>query len=74
METYYISELQNANSYREATKIEAQNLTQAKRKASRMQCFYGTILEIGLSVNESGFILNPISRKIGGKWVDVELY
>lgn len=74
METYYISELQNANSYREATKIEAKNLTQAKRKASRMQCFYGTVMEIGLSVNESGFILNPISRKIDGKWVDVELY
>ena len=73
MATYYIAELQNANSYREATKIEAQNLTQAKRAASRMQCFYGTILEIGLSVNESGFILNPISRKINNKWVDVEL-
>lgn len=74
METYYISELQNAHSYREATKIEAKNLTQAKRKASRMQCFYGTVMEIGLSVNESGFILNPISRKINNKWVDVELY
>ena len=66
--TYYVAEIQNADSYREAEKIEAKNLTAAKRIASRSQCFEGTILEIAESVNEQGFITDPIARKENGRW------
>lgn len=71
-ETYYIAELQSANSYSVATKIEAINVTSAKRIASRMQYFYGTVLEISTNVNYDGFILDPICRKINGKWENCE--
>jgi len=46
MNTYYVTEKQNINSTREAEKIQAKDLTHAKRKASRMQAFHGTVLEI----------------------------
>ena len=66
--TYYVAEIQNAGSYREADKIEASSLAAAKRIASRNQCFQGTVLEIGESVNEQGFITDPIARKENGRW------
>jgi hypothetical protein len=68
MNTYYIAELQNKNSYRKAEQITAKDLTSAKRIAGRGQFFQGTVMEIGLSVDNNGFITTPIARKINGKW------
>lgn len=72
METYYVAELQNEHSYREAFVIKAQSRSHAKKLATKAQTFYGTILEIGLSVNESGFITHPVCRKVGGVWTDLD--
>ena len=66
-QAYYFAELQNAGSYRQAEKLKATSLRAAKREASMRQVFQGTTLEIGNSVNEDGFITNPIARKEDGK-------
>ena len=63
METYYVAELQNENSYRKAFVIKAQSRSHAKKLATKAQAFYGTVLEIGLSVNKSGFITQLRDRK-----------
>lgn len=68
MQTFYIAELQNPFSYRKAEAIQAKDLASAKRKASKMQCFYGTVMAISDEINEDGFILNAICKKINGKW------
>lgn len=72
METYYVAELQNEHSYREAFIIKAQSRSHAKKLATKAQTFYGTVLEIGLSVDENGFITHPICRKVGGVWSDLD--
>ena len=66
-QAYYFAELQNAGSYRQAEKLKATSLRAAKREASMRQVFQGTTLEIGNSVNEDGFIMNPVARKEDGK-------
>lgn len=66
-QAYYFAELQNAGSYRKAEKLKATSLRAAKREASMRQAFQGTTLEIGNSVNEDGFIMNPVARKEDGK-------
>lgn len=66
-QAYYFAEIQNAGSYRQAEKLKATSLRAAKREASMRQVFQGTTLEIGNSVNEDGFILNPVARKEDGK-------
>lgn len=66
-QAYYFAELQNASSYRQAEKLKATSLRAAKREASMRQVFQGTTLEIGNSVSEDGFILNPVARKEDGK-------
>ena len=71
-QAYYFAELQNAGSYRQAEKLKATSLRAAKREASMRQVFQGTTLEIGNSVNDDGFILNPIARKeVGKHWEDI---
>jgi len=60
---YTVTEKQNMNSYRDGELVEARNLADAKRKASRMQSFQGTVLEIS---DTSG----PICYKENGKWKD----
>lgn len=71
-QVYYFAELQNAGSYRKTEKLKATSLRAAKREASMRQAFYGTVLEIGNSINEDGFILNPIARKeVGKHWEDI---
>ena len=62
MTTYIITELQNANSSRKGEAIEAADLSAAKRKASGMQMFKGTVLEI---TAENGARL---AIKRDGKW------
>ena len=64
MTTYIITELQNAQSHRKGEAVEAANLTAAKRKASGMQMFKGTVMEIAM---ENGAVL---SRKENGLWID----
>ena len=66
-QAYYFAELQNAGSYRQAEKLKATSLRAAKREASMRQVFQGTTLEIGNSVSEDGFFLNPVARKEDGK-------
>ena len=65
MTTYIITELQNAQSGRKGETIEAADLTAAKRKASSLQMFKGTVMEIAA---ENGPVL---SRREGGRWIDV---
>ena len=65
MTTYIITELQNAQSSRKGETVEAANLTAAKRKASSLQMFQGTVMEIAA---ENGAV---ISRKEDGKWNDI---
>ena len=70
MNTYYIAELQNRNSYRKAEKIDAETLTAAKRVAVRQQVFQGSVLEIGTTVSSQGFIENPIAIRENGRWME----
>lgn len=65
MKTYIIKEIQNVNSEREGVTIEAADLSQAKRKASRNQTFKGTTLRIE-TIN--GACLSY--KESGSKWVD----
>ena len=71
METYYVAELQNEYSYGKASIIEAKSLSHAKKLATKAQVFRNTVLEIGLSVDDCGFIIHPICRKVGGVWSDL---
>ena len=65
MTAYIITELQNAQSHRKGEAIEAPSLSAAKRRATGMQMFKGTVLEIAA---ENGSVL---SRKEDGRWIDV---
>jgi len=58
---YTVTEKQTANSWREGEKIKAVSLSEAKRKASRMQVFQGTVLEISDAAG-------PIAIKENGVW------
>ena len=68
---YYVAEVAGLHSFAKAERIVAKNLTSAKRSASRYQMFLGTVLYLGKAVNSSGFIIEPIAVKKGGKWVDL---
>lgn len=65
---FYVAEVQNVNSVREAEEISAKDLTEAKRKASRGQAFCGTVLVIGTEIDENGFITDLLVYKENGKW------
>jgi len=70
MKTYIISETQTATSYREGEKIEASNLSVAKRLATKYQMFQNTYLKIE---NETGDVLSiKYNKDAGGKWHDSE--
>ena len=56
-----------SNSYRQAEKIEAENLTAAKRMASRRQVFLDTCLKIGWGLDSNGFINEVLAIKEPGK-------
>lgn len=64
---YYFSEVDSLNSYRQATKIEAESLTAAKKMASRRQVFQGTCLKIGWGLDSNGFINELLAIKEPGK-------
>ena len=66
---FYCMETENPQSFSKARKIEATNLTIAKRIASRNRVFVGTTLIIGNSVNSQGVVTEPICVKISDeKW------
>lgn len=65
MQNFKLIEKQNFNSEREAITFTAKNLHGAKIKASRMQFFKGTVLEI---TAENGATL-AVKEK-NGKWID----
>lgn len=65
--SYVIKEVQNINSDREGIHIETVSLSQAKRIASKKQCFHGTVMRIE-TVN--GFWL--AHKEDGKRWVDCE--
>jgi len=62
---YIISEVQYVNSCKEGEIIEAKNLTDAKRKATKMQAWQGSIMKI--STNGE-----CVACKEHGGWTDVE--
>lgn len=64
MNKYVVIEAQNLNSVRKGTEVQAKSLTDAKRKASRMQAFVGTSLSIE-SINGE-----RLAYKERGKWHD----
>ena len=70
MANFVISELQNANSYCEGTKIYANSLTAAKGRATKEQVFQNTYLKIE---SESGDLLSiKYNADAGGRWHDSE--
>ena len=64
MAKYIVRELQNANNCRPGEKIEASSLPNAKRQATRMQVFKGTVLKLEC---ENGAVA---SIKENGTWRD----
>ena len=68
---FYFSEVANLNSYREAESLKANTLSAAKREASRKKAFYGTFLYIGNSIDQNGFIIEPIAVKTKEGWRDI---
>lgn len=53
---YYVVELENLHSFRKATIVSAKSLRGAKSWASRNQCFCNTVIVVGQSVDNNGFI------------------
>lgn len=73
---YYMSEVMNYCSFREATKLQATTFDEAKKEAESLQAFCGTTLYLGYTVDERGFI-PPYANlaykvKETGKWVEIE--
>ena len=71
--TYYFSESSSINAIAQGEMLKATNLSDAKREASRRQCFQGTVLKIGTiySLNANGLLVDEIaSKEDGKKWVD----
>ena len=69
---YYVAEVAGLHSFPKAERINAKGLTSAKRSASRYQMFQGTVLYLGMAVDNNGFIIDPIAVKKGNKWVDLD--
>lgn len=65
MTRYYIHETTHFNALRKGEPIEANSLTDAKRKASRAQMFQSTVLQIS---SEWG---QPLCVKEDGRWRDL---
>ena len=69
--TYYVAEVTSPHSFAKAEKINAKSRSSAKRSASRYQMFIGTILYLGRTIDDNGFIIEPIAVKKGDKWLDL---
>lgn len=62
MATFIITEKQTVNSSREGRAVQAADLTAAKRAASSMQMFQGTVMTVS---DEAG---NILASKQDGAW------
>jgi hypothetical protein len=65
MTKFKMIEKENLNSIRESQEFYAKNLRGAKRKASNMQCFYNTVIEL---MDEFGKTI-AVKEK-GGRWIE----
>ena len=66
---FYYMEVETPQSFSKARKIEATDITTAKRIASRNRVFIGTTLVLGNSVNSQGFVTEPVYVKVSDeKW------
>lgn len=63
-QVYLVEEVQDINSSRTPERIRAEDLSEAKSKATRMQMFRGTVLKVRA---ENGALL---SMKRDGEWID----
>lgn len=61
---YIITEVQSINSHRQGEIINAKNLTDAKRKATKMQVWQGTIIKINTPEGEC------LAYKEYDKWIN----
>ena len=68
MTTYIMTETQNRNSHREGVKFQSKNLTSAKRKATSLQVFEGTFLELC----EDG--VTVAVKESNGKWINQKYF
>lgn len=70
---YYMMETINANLFRKAEPLKAQNLTAAKREASRKAVFYDTVLTIGTKLNGEGLLVpsGNVAIKSLGIWYNI---
>lgn len=73
MNKYIVRELQQEGAFREGVEVHARSLSQAKRKATALQVFEGTILRIesshGGSIGATD-IGKTLSVKKCGCWID----
>ena len=65
---YYYGECQTFGSIPTGARLNAKTLASAEREATRKQCFVGTILKVGLGIDEGGLLTNIIAVKSNGKW------
>ena len=65
MNTYNIEETTAVYARRSGNTVQAKDLASAKRKASKAQCFHGTVMNI---FTEDGSVL--LAYKSKGKWID----
>ena len=72
MNTYYVAELQNEKSYREAFVIKAQSRSHAKKLATKAQAFLRHSLRNWLVCKRKWLYYPPRCRKVGGAWSDLD--
>ena len=70
---YMVETTAPAAKTRKAEPLKAQNLTSAKREASRKSCICNSHLFIGYSVDANGFIENICAEKENGTWKNWEI-
>ena len=67
---YYIREVQNLQSDRAPTLVKAASFRGAKRIATKMQVFKGTVMTIGVA-RPDGADSGVMCYKVDGKWLGV---
>ena len=63
MKTFKITEKQDFNSVREGYEVQAENLTAAKRIASKKQAYFGTVI----TIEHGGEV---VASKSGKSWTN----
>lgn len=67
---YYMMETITGNSFRKTEPLKAENLTAAKREASRKAVFCDSVLTIGTEIDDEGFLVpsSNVAIKSIGIW------